>query len=479
MSEKTFYITTPIFYPNARPHLGHAYTTVITDVMARYHRLQKENTHFLTGTDEHTEKVVREAKKQGKEPERFANENVQTFKKLFADLGISYDQFIRTSDKKIHWPGAIQLWNKLVEAGDIYKAEYEGLYCVGHEAFLTEKDLDAEGKCPDHGTVPEQLKEENYFFRLSKYTKEIKKRIEKDELLILPKERKNEILAFLEKGLEDISFSRPKKKVSWGIPVPGDETQVMYIWCDALSNYITALGYGRDEGGNFETFWPADYHVVGKDILRFHAAIWPAMLISAKLPLPKAILVHGMITSEGRKMSKTLGNVIDPFDLVEKYGTDGARFQLLRNVHPYADTDVTWERLDEWYNAHLANGLGNLTARILKMAETYLDQPVNLPEVIDYTNEQKKLMGICRLDQVIDQIAVLDVMKLDEQITGTEPFKLVKTEEEKAKRIIKDLVIELYKIAFLLEPFMPETSEKIKKAVRENKKPKALFPRKD
>src|SRR3989344_3614943 len=282
--KKPFYLTTPIFYPNANLHLGHAYTTTLSDIIVRYHRLVGEQTYFLTGSDENTQKLVQAAKTAGQGTGVFLDGIIANFKSLFAELDISYDQFIRTSDEQLHWSGAIALWNRLVDAGDVYKKEYEGLYCVGHEAFVTGKDL-VSGICPDHGAVPEHIKEENYFFKLSRYTAVIKEKIESKELRIVPETREREILSLLNEGLEDVSFSRPKTTSSVGIPVPGDESQVMYVWCDALSNYITALGYGRDDK-LYKEFWPAQVHVIGKDILRFHAAIWPAMLLSAGLPLP-------------------------------------------------------------------------------------------------------------------------------------------------------------------------------------------------
>jgi methionyl-tRNA synthetase len=474
MAEK-FYLTTPIFYPNAKLHLGHAYTTAISDVLVRYWRLAGSETYFLTGSDENTQKMVQAAKKVGEDPKVFLNTIIDNFKQLFANLDISYDQFIRTTDDKIHWPGARLLWQKLVEAGDIYKKEYEGLYCVGHEAFITEKEL-VDGKCPEHGTVPELVKEENYFFRLSKYTDRVRQKIESNELKIVPDSRRNEILSLLSSGLEDVSFSRPRHAESVGIPVPDDDSQVMYVWCDALSNYITALGYGRDDE-LYRKFWPADVHVIGKDILRFHAAIWPAMLLSAGLPLPKSLLVHGFITSGGKKMSKTLGNVIDPEELLAEYGTDAVRYYLVRHISPFEDGDITRESFKEMYNANLANGLGNLVARIMKLAEDYLPQggktdSADLPK--NYIDAFNALNASAALDEVFRYIQALD-----QKITDTQPFKVVKTDPEGGKKLIFDLTQELYFIGHLLFPFLPATSRKITEAITANKKPETLFPRKD
>lgn len=478
MSEKKFYITTPIFYPNAKLHLGHAYTTTLSDILARYHRLLGEDTYFLTGSDENTQKMVEAARKEGKEPLVFLDEIVGKFSGLFKELDISYDQFIRTTDQQTHWPGAQKLWRKLVEAGDIYKKEYEGLYCVGHEAFITEKDL-VDGKCPDHGTVPEFLKEENYFFKLSKYTSPIKEKILSGELAIVPQSRRNEILSLLEEGLEDISFSRPRK-ADWpqglGVPVPGDASQVMYVWCDALSNYITALDYAN-EGQLYKEFWPASVHVIGKDILRFHAAIWPAMLISAGVPLPNTLLVTGLIMSGGKKMSKSLGNVIDPEELLAEYGTDAVRYFLARHISPFEDGDITREAFKDAYNADLANGLGNLVARIMKLAEDNLEkgthpEPEAFPQA--YTDALEHFEVNKAADVIWERIKLLD-----QQITDTVPFKIIKTNPVEGKELIAALTQELYGVARMLSPFMPATSKIIKDAIVQNKKPDNLFARKD
>jgi methionyl-tRNA synthetase len=449
----------------------------LADTLARLHRLKGEKVYFLAGSDENTQKMVDAAAKAGKESITFLDDIVQNFMKLYASLDISYDQFVRTTDTNIHWPGAQALWKKLSAAGDLYKKEYEGLYCVGHEAFVTEKDL-VDGKCPDHGTKPEHLREENYFFRLSRYADILQKKIESDELLIVPQSRKKEILAFITSGLEDISFSRPHKS-SWpaglGVPVPGDDSQIMYVWCDALANYITALGFGRDDT-LYQEFWPANVHIIGKDILRFHAAIWPAMLLSAGLPLPKALFVHGFITSEGKKMSKTLGNIIDPEELIETYGADAVRYFLLRHISPFEDGDITRDGFKDAYTANLTNGLGNLVARVMKLAETYLEKPIERPEVSPFPQEYWDLLDAFEFNHAMDLIWSR-IQVLDERITREEPFKLVKEDAEKGKKLITELVIELYQIGRLLNPFMPKTSEIIKKTILENKKPENLFPR--
>ena len=469
---KKFYITSPIFYPNAQPHLGHAYATLLCDTLVRHHKLSGEETYFVTGTDEHTEKIIKAAAGVGKDPEEYLESIVVKFKELYANLDIRYDQFIRTSDKEVHWPGATEMWNRLVASGDLYKGSYTGLYCLGCEGFKTEKDL-VDGLCPDHNTQPEEISEENWFFRLSKYAPSVERWIESDEILITPSSRKKEMLSFLGSGVEDVSFSRPKEKMTWGVPVPGDETQTMYIWADALTSYLSALGFGRGEGRM--DFWPG-MHVIGKDILRFHAVFWPAMLAAAGIALPSQILVHGTIISGGKKMSKTIGNIIDPNELIARYGSDATRFMLLRHVHTFEDSDITWEKLDEWYTADLVNGLGNLVARVMKLAETHLETPVEIPAAApfptEYTDALEKFEFNTAVDYVWKRIAGADA-----RLTREEPFKLVKTDPEAGKRIIAELAQEVYWIGRFLYPFMPATNVAIKEAVAANKKPGNLFPR--
>lgn len=453
--------------------MGHAYSTCVADVLARYHRLVGDETYFLTGTDENSSKVIKKAEAEGKTPEIYTKEVVDYFKDFYKTLNISYDQFIQTSDKEIHWPGAKAVWQNFKE-GDIYKSNYTGLYCVGAETFVTEKDL-VNGKCPDHDELPQEIKEENYFFKLSDYSEKIKEVIENGEMQILPNSRKNEILSLLDSGLQNISFSRPSKEIPWGIPVPGDDSQTMYVWCDALTNYLSALGYGRGEE-NFKKFWPADVHVIGKDILRFHAAIWPAMLLSAGLPLPKKLLVHGMILSGGKKMSKTLGNTLDPKYFIDKYGTDALRYFLVREISPFEDGDMTEEKFKEAYTANLVNGIGNLTSRILKMSEDHLGECPELPEksIPQNFKDAFEELNIQKAGDIVWQ----KVGELDQRIQDTEPFKLIKTNPDEAKEIIRNLVIDLYIIGRMLEPILPETSVKIKEAVKTNKKPEVpLFGR--
>lgn len=476
-SKKPFLITTAIAYANGAPHIGHAFEFVLTDTIARHQRSSGE-VYFITGMDEHGQKIEQKAKETNTPVKQFVEQYAHQFKELDRELGVSYDYFVRTSDVSMHYGGAQALWNKLAEKGDLEKRSYQALYCVGCEEFKTEKDLDAEGRCPIHLKAPDIVEEENWFFKLSIYTETIKEKIRNDELKIYPEARKNEIMALLERGLEDVSFSRPKTKVSWGIPVPGDDSQVMYVWCDALSNYITAIGYGTDSFRG--DLWENATHVIGKDILRFHAAIWPGMLLSAGLPLPKNIIVHGHITSGGQKMSKSLGNVIDPKEVIEMFrpacgelAGEAARFVLLHEVPTFEDGDITIDSIKTVYLSYLVNGIGNLTSRIMKLATTYeVDIQPEGPGIILTTH-----MDDFDVKKALNTITHL-CNQLDKKIQETEPFKVVKIDETKGKEMIRELVIELYAIAKALSIFMPKTSEKILECIRENKMPESpLFAR--
>lgn len=484
----SFYVTTPIYYPNGVPHLGHAYTTLVADFLARYRRLVGDETFFLTGTDENSQKVVKTAIWKGIDPHEFLNENVEQFKKLFTSLDVSYDDFIRTTEAR-HIQGAQALWKKMEEAGDLYKKTYKGLYCVGSESFVTEKDLRPGNLCPDHDEEPIEVEEENYFFKLSKYRDFLIDEISSDRLRVLPESRKNEVLSFLQgQVLEDISFSRAIKEGDevWGIKLDSDPSQVMYVWCDALSNYINAIGYGSntpEDALKFAKFWPATLHIVGKDILRFHAVYWPAMLKSAGLPLPKNILVHGMITSGGRKMSKSIGNVIDPAALVEEYGGEAVRFFLAKEMSAFVDPELTLESFKNAYNAYLANGIGNLTNRIMKMAISYeVDYP-NLSErtLTDTEGFERYSDGFKKFDVAYAMDVLWDkISAMDKYIQDTEPFKMIKVAPDDAKEIVATLVRQLYDVALMLEPIIPTTSRIIRDCVLEKTMPKdALFPRKD
>lgn len=455
--------------------MGHAYTTTLCDVLARYHRILGDDVYFLSGTDDHAIKVAKEAQKLGKDSRDFVIQKGEDFKKLYEVLNISNNDFIQTSDEGRHFAGAQEVWRRLSASGDIYKGHYKGLYCVGCEAFKKSDEL-VLGKCPLHDQVPEEVEEENYFFKLSNYSQKLQKLIESDELKITPETRKKEILFLIERGLDDVSFSRPKKSISWGIPVPNDNSQTMYVWCDALTNYITALGFPAT-GQNFSKFWPANVHVVGKDILRFHAAIWPAMLMSAGIALPKEIFVHGFITSGGKKMSKTIGNVVNPLDVVNEYGVDALRYYLTREVTPFEDGDFTMEHFKEVYNANLANGLGNLVARVMKMSEDNNVATLHSESAYLYSSEIGAALDRFEFHEATNHVWSR-IKRLDQKITEDEPYRVVKRDPVMGKVMIQELVQGLYDLARSLEPFMPDTSQKILEAIKENKKPQTLFERK-
>jgi methionyl-tRNA synthetase len=476
---KKFYITTAIDYVNAKVHLGHSLEKVQADVLARYHRKLGEDVFFLTGTDENAQKNVLAAEKEGISPKKFVDQNANFAKNLWKKFNISFDYFIRTTNKKIHWPGVKKLWIKCKETGDIYKKSYTGLYCTGCEAFLREKDL-KDGLCPYHLKKPEVVSEENYFFRLSKYQKELEKIIERDEIEIFPRERKNEVLSFIKSGLEDFSISRPRERMKgWGIPVPGDGSQIIYVWFDALTNYISGIGYGRDEKF-FKKYWPADLHIIGKDILKFHAIYWPAMLLSAKIEPPRRILVHGFITVAGQKMSKSLGNIVNPLEIIEKYGADPLRYFLLRESSPFEDLDFTFEKFKQRYNSDLVAGLGNLTARIISLAQKFKVLPFSKirkknPEIkekiLSVSKRYKEAMKEFRFNDAL--VSIWDLIGFcDKFIEKEKPW-----EERKGQReIIENLLFSLSQIAEFLEPFLPQTSEKIKKQIK-GKKIEHLFPK--
>jgi methionyl-tRNA synthetase len=458
------YITTSIAYINAAPHVGFAWELLQADALARWYRLNGHPTWFLTGTDEHGSKIAKVAEEEGVAPQVVADRNSALFANLKPLLNLSNDDFIRTGDQARHFPGAQKLWKQLVAAGDIYKDKYIGLYCVGCEAYVTEKDL-IEGCCPIHKSEPERIKEENYFFRLSKYGDRIAELIESKELKIIPEGRAKEILNVIKSGLTDISFSRPMAKLPWGIPVPDDLNQTMYVWCDALSNYISAIGYGRDET-EFTKWWPADIHCIGKDILRFHAAIWPGMLLSAGLPLPKKILVHGFITSGGQKMSKSLGNVIDPKEAVDVYGADALRYYLLRELPTTDDGDFSWKRFDELYNHELADNLGNLLSRVVQMTSKFCAGKVPavapiLPgaditaiEVQKYFEEFDLQKALLAINQYISQLNVL--------VDTKKPWELAKQgRQDEVEEVLYQLLEGLRGIALCLLPFLPDTADKI------------------
>jgi len=478
---KPLYITTTLPYVNADPHIGHALEFVQADAVARYQRLIGTEVFFNTGTDEHGQKIFEAAQKSGQDVRAYVDHYAGEFKKLGLALDLSYDRFIRTTEDA-HYAAAQEIWRRCLAAGDIYKKNYKGLYCVGDEMFLKESDI-VNGRCPNHPNIePVMLEEENYFFKLSAYQDKLEAYLSR-EGVIVPEWRREEALAFVRAGLEDFSISRDTKRLSWGVPVPDDEGQVMYVWFDALTNYISTLGWPDDSEGKFKKFWTEGevMQVAGKDQVRFQSIMWQAMLMSAGVKNTDRVLYHGFITSGGQKMSKSLGNVVSPYELVTKYGTDATRYLLLRHVHPFEDSDITWEKLDEWYNANLANGLGNLAARVMQLAESNLDKPIFTADsmfVFKYSPAIEEAMDKYDLNAVLDNIWSA-VSQIDQTIQKDQPFKIVKEDKQKGVEMIANMVKQLAWIAKAIEPFMPDTSEKILQAVLANKKPENLFPRKD
>ena len=474
--KKKYYITTPIYYTNQAPHIGTAYTTVAADVLARYYRKLGEDVLFLTGTDEHGEKIAQAAKKANKSPQEFVDEIAELFKKAWEKLNISYDDFIRTTDEK-HKKGVEKFLLKLKDSGKIYQDEYRGLYCTGCEKFITKKEL-VDNKCPDHQKEPELISETNYFFKLNDFLPKVKKLIESNKLIIEPKERKKEVLSLLKQDLGNFSISR--QNVKWGIDLPFDKGQKTYVWVEALQNYITAIGYG-DDSEKFNKYWPADLHLIAKDIVKFHAIFWPALLLATGLELPKKIFVHGFFTVEGQKMSKSLGNVIDPVYLADRYSADAVRYFLLREISFGQDGDFSIKRLEERYNSDLANGLGNLVSRVLTLSEKIGAKAEKADK--EFSSEIKSVQEKCK--KTIEEIKFNETLEsiwqlisfCDEYVEKNKPWELIKNDQEKSKEVLGQLLTTTKEIANLLEPFMPETSEKILNQIKQNKKTEALFPR--
>ncbi len=448
---------------------------VQADVVARYHRQKGDEVFFLTGADENSLKNVQAAEKEGISTKELVDKNTKRFIEATKVLNITNDDFIWTTAKK-HFAGAQKLW-LACKKEDIYKKKYKGLYCVGCEQFYLEKEL-VDGRCPEHKTKPEAVEEENYFFKLSNYQKKLEKLIESDKYKVIPESRKNEVLSFIKMGLEDFSISRSQKRAkNWGVPVPTDESQVIYVWFDALSNYITALDYDKNSA-KFKKYWPADVHVVGKGIIRFHAVYWPAMLMSAGIPLPKSLFVHGYINIAGGKMSKSLGNVVDPFELVKKYGVEPVRYYLLRYIHPVLDSDFNFEKFEESYTADLANGLGNVVSRVTGLIE---QNSIKIKQ--DKQDKQDKIFDKLVEGFLFDQALkyIWDkISDIDSLISTTRPWELAKAGKAKeVERILNQASSGIFEVSQLLVPFLPQTAEKIEKIITAKKivKGESLFPR--
>jgi methionyl-tRNA synthetase len=481
---RRYYINTAIPYVNAKPHIGHALLFVLTDAMARWHRLKGDDVRFQTGADENSLKNVQAAEREGVSTRDLVERNAAAFRALRDSLNLSFDDFIRTSAEPRHGDGVRKLWQACDRSGDIYKRAYRGLYCVGCEQFYAEDEL-VDGLCSDHLIRPEIIEEENYFFRLSRYADRLLDAIESDRLRILPQTRKNEVLSFIRGGLVDFSISRSKARAhGWGIPVPGDPDQVMYVWFDALGNYITALDYAN-EGEAYRRYWvssPHRVHVIGKDIIRFHAVYWPAMLLSARVPLPTDILVHSFITIDARKISKSLGNTVDPVELARRYGVDALRYYLLREVRTTSDGDFTLERFIQAYNADLADQLGNLLNRAVSMVARYYGGVVPAPGELLPIDEE--LIGPAkslaeRVDEALDCFAphealaaIWDVIgAANKYVDDTEPWALAKRRESdplanaRLSTVLYNLVETLRLVAHTVSPFLPTAAEGIARQI--------------
>ena len=455
---KKFYVTTPIYYVNDKPHIGHAYTTIAADIISRWHRMQGADVYFLTGTDENSQKNIEAAKKDGeKDIKKYLDKMSAIWQEAWDSLGLCTNDFIRTTETR-HIKSVYKFFDIVNKNGDIYQGDYEGWYCDGCEAFITESELE-KGECPAHKKKAKKIKEKNYFFKLTKYRDKLLKHIEKNPDFIQPVSRRNEVVSYIKDFMEDISISR--ESVEWGIKLPIDESQVIYVWFDALINYLSAVGFG-DDSKKFKKYWPADLHLVGKDIIKFHCALWPAMLMSAGLPLPKKIFAHGFFTVDGQKISKSLGNAIDPVELAEIYGLDTIRYFLLREISFGEDGSFSKERLKDRYENDLSNELGNLLNRVLSMTDKYFDGVVPKSSKEDVENWPIIIEAYNNLDfmRVLDEAWEV-IREANRFIDQEQPWSLAKVDKARLASVMYILLETLRQIAWMIYPVMPQIAEEI------------------
>jgi len=472
MINKNFYITTPIYYPSGKPHMGHAYSSIVADIFARFKRLEDYNVLFLTGTDEHGQKIQKEAKKKNMDPKDFCDELSEKFKSLTKILNLSNNDFIRTTEKR-HHNSVIEIWNRLESSGDIYLDKYSGWYSISDEAFYDENEIeekDGVKVSKDSGSTVEWVEEESYFFKLSSWGNKLLEHYKKNEEFILPKSRRNEVVSFVEKGLKDLSISRTS--FSWGIPVPKNNKHVIYVWLDALTNYISALNFSDTNSKRYKDYWPADVHIIGKDILRFHAVFWPAFLLAAKLPLPKRVFGHGWILSDEKKMSKSLGNILDPIEIINQYGIDQLRYYLIKEVSLGNDGSISMENLKNCINNDLANNYGNLCQRVFSFIKKNCNNKI--PNNKNFLEVDKKLIDNLQ-NSVPELITLMNKQKLNEYIkqvikfsfdankyfNDLEPWAVKKTNIERMNIIIYTVVHQIKNISILLSPIIPDSAIKI------------------
>ena len=469
---KNFYITTPIYYPSGKPHMGHAYSSIVADVFARFKRLENYNVLFLTGTDEHGQKIQKEAKKNNKDPKVFCDELSETFRSLTRTLNLSNDDFIRTTEKR-HYKSVIEIWNKLVSSGDIYLDKYSGWYSVSDEAFYDEEEIeDKNGNkiSKSSGSSVEWVEEESYFFKLSAWSKKLLEYYQQNPNFILPQSRKNEVIKFVKKGLKDLSISRTS--FTWGIPVPKNKKHIIYVWLDALTNYISALNFPDITDKKYKDFWPADVHIIGKDILRFHAVFWPAFLMAAKLPLPKRVFGHGWILSDDKKMSKSLGNILDPLEIINKYGVDQLRYYLVKEVSLGNDGSISLENLKSCINNDLANNYGNLCQRVFSFIKKNCGNkiPFSFKQTVsdkkflnnlkDSLPKLKSLMDNQELNEYIKEVVSFS-FEANKYFNDSEPWAVKKKDPERMNAILFTVVVQIKNISILLNPIIPNATKKV------------------